>query len=133
MTGEFHTDEKLFFPGVQPVTRNLLEAVFYDAPLSQAVIREFGLETWEHYGLLYYAIQVTDVHPMEIDAMAGDGAKLTAWLNDTGYNRQGLVFYTKRDRVEERHGPKVPPIEQTVPAEPTQRPKRRQRDIEQEL
>lgn len=119
-------DRDRFFPGVRDTTRSLLLSVFYDQPLTPGAIVDYGLDSPDHYRTLAYAIQVTDIHPMEVDEMLGDGKKLTQWVTNAVGNPKGVVFKTSWDEI---YGRTVEEPEAKEPQPPT---RHAQRDRERE-
>ncbi len=91
---------------VQPVTRNLIEAVMLDAWPHNAAIVDFGIDSQKHYESLYYPIRNQEISPVVLDAAMGHGEKLTELVRGApGNPHKDIVFHTSWDSLLGREKP----------------------------
>ena len=83
---------------LKPVTENLLHSFRMDDWPRQSAICDFGLVDQQHYEALYYPVRRGEVTPEQVDAVLGDGPKLTELVNSAPSNpHKGIVFTTPWD------------------------------------
>jgi hypothetical protein len=105
---------------IRPVTRHLVERLFFDMPLSPAAISDFGITSEVHYRALKEALfaapedcEADDAEEMTLsglhqrivtlDAALGHGERLTAWVAQHAPHYDGQVrFRTVWDILFER-------------------------------
>lgn len=83
---------------VRPVTQNLVDSIMLDIWPRSAAIVDFGIDSQEHYEALYGPIRSGEVTPEQLDAVLGDGKKLTALARSMKTNpHKDIVFKTSYD------------------------------------
>jgi hypothetical protein len=85
---------------VRPVTRDLINALLFDAWPGNAAVIDFGLESQQHYEALYYPIRAGEILPQALDDALGDGERLTALVQSARHNpHKDVQFYTSYDSM----------------------------------
>lgn len=85
---------------VRPVTRHLIESILADAWPNATAIRDFGIESQEHYESLYYPVRQHQIMPETLDRAMGHGKALTAMTRLASSNpHRDIEFETAWDAI----------------------------------
>lgn len=83
---------------VRPTTRSLVTSILMDAWPSHAAMVDFGIDSQKHYEALYYPIREAEIMPKALDAVLGDGPKLTVLTREAASNpHKDVQFHTSWD------------------------------------
>jgi hypothetical protein len=85
-------------PPLREVARNVYECLFLDIWPSPAGIKDFGLDSTEHYGALQYAVKHDGVTVDALDAALGWGPALTKLISKSN-PYHGVTFRTDWDTI----------------------------------
>jgi hypothetical protein len=115
---------------IRPVTKHLWDAIWFDSYPAPAAYVDFGIDTDDHFLALYNAVRAGDIDHEQLDAVLGDGAKITALVNSVeGCNPKGLVFKTDWDFFREAMDEQRTKSAEPQVTKPKQKPRQRERGI----
>ena len=77
-----HTEFAEQLLSARPTTRSLVMSMLSDSWPSHASVIDFGIESRKHYEALCFPIREAEIMPKALDAALGDGAKLTALVQE---------------------------------------------------
>ena len=85
---------------VRPVTKSLIQAIFFDVHPSPAAATDFGITSQQHYEAIYYPARNDEITFAQLDAAYGNGPKLTELVNACPSNpHKGIEFSTPWDVI----------------------------------
>ena len=83
---------------VREVARTVYESLLLDVWPPAAGIKDFGIDSREHYGALQYAVRHQGVTVQDLDVALGHGPALTGLIRE-GNPYRGITFNTVRDTI----------------------------------
>lgn len=110
---------------VRPVTKSLIQAIFFDVYPTPAAATDFGIASQQHYEAIYYPARNDEISFAQLDAAYGNGPKLTELVNACPSNpHKGIEFGTPWDVILGRESATKSP-KQDAPAKPASKAKGR--------
>ncbi|HEX4132893.1 MAG TPA: hypothetical protein VHZ24_22865 [Pirellulales bacterium] len=75
-------------------------SILIDSWPNHAAVVDFGIDSQKHYEALYYPIREGEIAPNVLDAVLGDGPKLTALVRESVSNpHKDVSFHTSWDVI----------------------------------
>ena len=79
---------------LRPATKNLIAAILLDTYPNVAALTDFGIRTQEHYEAIYYPVRECQITPEQLEAVLGNGPKITALVRAAEANPHKEIEFT---------------------------------------